>query len=90
MNRLFAMFRYSKKLRGLAIAFAIDLAAVLGLVVFDVVQLIEISSNSAKLSAMFIPFNVVLIVVCAINLIFIISFIIIKKYREKKDELKEN
>lgn len=90
MNRLFAMFRYSKKLRGVVIAFAIDLAVVLGLVVFDVVQLIEIGTNSAKLSSLFIPLNITLITICAINLIFIISLIIIKKHKEKKDEFKEN
>lgn len=90
MNRLFAMFRYSKKLLAVSILIFIDLLCMFGIIVFDVVQLIMIKVNAASLLSVFIPFNIVLIALAVINLLLVISFIIINKLKEKNDEFKKD
>lgn len=90
MNRLFAMFRYSKKLLFVSILVFVDLLCMFGIIVFDVVQLIMIKNNSASLLSVFIPLNIALIALAAINLLLVISFIIIKKLKEKNDEFKKD
>lgn len=90
MNRLFAMFRYSKKLLIISILLMFDLFLTIGLVAFDVIQLILITKNHAMLSVLFLPLNIILIILASINLILVVAFVIIKKLKEKSNEFEKN
>ena len=90
MNRLFAMFRYSKKLLVLFICLCVDVCAIVGLCVFDIVQLVLIKNNSAMLSKAFLPLNITMIVLVCLNVAFFVTIFILKKHQEKKDELKKD
>ncbi len=90
MNRFFAMFRYSKKLLVISILLMFDLLLTIGLVAFDVIQLILIAKNHAMLSGLFLPLNIILIILASINLISVVAFVIIKKLKENNNEFKEN
>lgn len=90
MNKLFAMFRYSKKLLVISISLMFDLLLIIGLVAFDVIQLILITKNHAMLSGLFLPLNILLIILASINLILVVSFVIIKKLKEKSNEFEKN
>ena len=90
MRRFFAMMRYSKKLLIISICVAIDVLIAIGLCVFNTVQLIEISSNAVKISPLFMIINIILISLMALNLMVVAAVIILKKYKEKRDELKDN
>lgn len=68
----------------------LDLLVILGIIVFDIVQSILIKQNHASLSSAFIPLNITLISLVLINLIFIITFIIIKRHKEKNNEFKKD
>lgn len=87
MRRFFAMMRYSKKLAVVSICLLVDVCLVLGLSVFDIVQLIQIRSNSAMLSPAFIPVNFILMALAVANLVALISFIIFKRKKERQDEV---
>lgn len=87
MNRLFAMFRYDKKLLCFFIAGLVDLLIILGFVAFDVIQLIMISKNSVKISSAFVGVNIAFIIFVSLNLLILISLFIIRKIKEKRDEL---
>ena len=86
MRRLFAMFRYNKKLLALAICLLVDICVVLSLCIFDIVQFIQIRGNAVMLSSAFVPLNIVLIVLASLNLVGIIAYIVIKRKKEKSDE----
>jgi hypothetical protein len=73
MNRFFGMMRYSKQALIVFIAFMVELAYVLGVVIFDLVQFILVKNNSAKLSPAFVPVNISLIVVINVSLFVIVS-----------------
>lgn len=90
MNRLFAMFRYNKKLLWLFVCGVIDLCLIFGIVIFDVVQLILIDKNSALISKAFLPLNIVLLVLVALNIVLIISVLFLRKHREKTNELEKD
>ena len=90
MNRFFAMMRYSKKLLILSICFALNLCLVLGICVFDVVQLIQISSNAVLLSSLFVPLNILLIVLLGLDIIVLIAYLVVSKFKEKKHGSEEN
>lgn len=90
MSRFFAMLRYSRKLRILAICGLIDLIVVLGFAIFDVVELVMVLGNSASLSLAFLPINIAFIALCAANIIALIVFVITKKLKEKKYEQEKN
>lgn len=90
MSRFFAMLRYSKKFKIITICGLIDLMLILSLIVFDFVQFIMISFNTAKLSYVFFPINIALISIIVINIISILIFIIVKKLKEKKYEQEKN
>lgn len=87
MNRFFAMLRYDKKLLWLFIAGIIDLLIILGFVAFDVIQLIIISENSAKISSVFVGVNIAFIIFVSLNLLMLITLFVIRKLKEKRDEL---
>lgn len=86
MRRLFAMFRYNKKLLVLAVCLLVDVCLVLSLCTFDIVQFIQIRGNAVRLSSAFVPINIVLIVLATLNLVGIIAYIVIKIKKEKADE----
>lgn len=90
MNRLFAMMRYSKRYMFFCIAVFVDVLAIISVFIFNAVQLILIRNNNACLSSIFVPLNIGLVVLLAINLILIICFVIIKRHGEINDELKKN
>lgn len=90
MNRFFAMMRYSKKLLVLCICLLLDICLVFGICVFDVVQIIQISQNAVLLSPIFVVMNIVLIVLLACNIVGIISYIVVRKIKERRHEFEEN
>ena len=90
MNRFFAMMRYSKKLLVLCICLLLDICLVFGICVFDVVQIIQISQNAVLLSPVFVVMNIVLIVLLACNIVGLISYIVVRKFKERRHELEEN
>lgn len=90
MSRFLAMMRYSKKLLVLSICLLLDICLVFGICVFDVVQIIQISQNAVLLSPVFVVMNIVLIVLLACNIVGIIGYIVLRKIKERRHELKEN
>lgn len=90
MAKIFARLKYNKKLLALAIIAIIDVCMVLGICVFDVVEMIVISNNSAKLSKLFLPLNIVLIVLVAVSLLTIVTFFVCRLVKERKNEFKKN
>lgn len=90
MRRFFAMMRYNKKLLIVSICLLVDVCLVLGLGVFDIIQLIQINSNSAMLSPAFIPINFILIALAVANIVALISFIIFKRRKEKSDDFEQD
>ena len=86
MNRFFGMMRYSKKTLIVFVAFMAELAFVLGVAIFDMIQFILINKNSAKLSPLFVPINISLIVVVGLSLLTVISMFVIKIIKGKKNE----
>lgn len=87
MNRFFAILRYDKKLLWFFIAGIIDLLIILGFVAFDVIQLIIISKNSVKISSAFVGVNIAFIIFVSLNLLALITLFVIRKLKEKRDEL---
>ena len=90
MNRLFGMMRYNKQLLVVFIVSLIEISFVLGIVVFDIVQLVVTNNNSAKLSPAFIPLNITLICVVGVTLLLIVSMLVIKLVNAKRRNLKKD
>ena len=90
MRRFFAMLRYSKKLLIVSICLLVDICLILGLSIFDIIQLIQISNNSVMLSPAFIPINFALMGLAVANVVALVSFIIFKRRKEKFDEFKQD
>lgn len=90
MRKFFAMMRYSKKLLLLAIIISLDVLCVVGLCVFDVVQAIKISKNAVMISTAFMAVNYVLVSLMLLNIVALIVAIVLKRHKEKDDELKQN
>ena len=84
MSRFFGMMRYSKQLLIVFIAAMIEACFVLGVLGFDVVQLIITRSNAAALSPAFIPLNIALIAVIGLSVFAVATMIIIKVIKGKK------
>ena len=90
MNRLFGMMRYNKQLLIVFIVSLVDIFFVLTVGVFDVVQLVQISQNSAKLSPVFVPLNIALAVVVGVTLLLVVLMFVIKIIKGKKNESKKS
>lgn len=90
MNRLFAMLRYSKALKIILICAIIDLCFILGISIFDIVQLLLVQNNPAKLSTLFVPLNIALVVLSGLSICLIIAGIVLIKCREKRNEQEKN
>lgn len=90
MNRFFGMMRYSKKTLIVFVALMVELAFVLGVAIFDIIQFILINKNSAKLSPLFVPINISLIVVVGLSLLIVNSMFVIKIIKGKKNEFKKD
>ena len=89
MRRFFSMLRYSKKLLVLSICLGVELLIILGLCIFDLVQMIQISQNSVLISGSFVVLNIVLISLVVLNLIALIVFTIIEKNKIKQGNMKD-
>lgn len=87
MNRFFAMLRYDKKRLWFLLAGLIDLLIILVFLTFDIIELIVISKNSVKISSAFVGINIAFIIFVALNLFALITLLIIRKIKEKRDEL---
>lgn len=90
MNRLFGMMRYNKQLLIVFIFAIVDICFVLGVGIFDIVQLIVTNSNSAKLSPVFVPLNIALIVVVGITILLVTAMFVAKIIKGKKNEFKKD
>lgn len=90
MRRFFAMMRYSKRLLVATICLVVDICLILGLCVFDIIQFVQIRKNSALLSPVFIQVNIALLVLAGINLILLIIFVILRRKKERLDEIKQD
>lgn len=90
MNRFFGMMRYNKQLLVVAIVSLVDAIFVLGVGIFDIIHVIQVTKNSASLSPAFIPINVALIVVVAVSLLAILTMFVIKMIKGKNNEPKKN
>lgn len=86
MNKLFGMMRYNKQLLVVFIISVIDAIFVLGVGIFDIIQVVQISKNSASLTPAFIPINIALIVVVAVSLLTITAMFVIKLIKGKNNE----
>ena len=89
MNRLFGMMRYNKQLLIVFIVSLVDLCFVLAVGIFDLIQLIQISRNSAKLLPAFVPLNISLLVVVGITLLLVALMFSIKIIKGKRNESKK-
>lgn len=90
MNRFFGMMRYNKQLLVVAIVSLVDAIFVLGVGIFDIIHVVQVTKNSAKLSPAFIPINVALIVVVAVSLLAILTMFVIKIIKGKNNESKKD
>ena len=90
MRRFFAMIRYDKKYLIIALSLLIDVALIFALGIFDIIQLIQISKNSAMLSPAFIPVNFILMGLAIANIVALVLFIIFKRRKERSDEFKQD
>lgn len=90
MNRFFGMMRYNKQLLIVSIISLVDAVFVLGVGIFDIIHVIQVTKNSASLSPAFIPINVALIVVVAVSLLAILTMFVIKMIKGKNNEPKKN
>lgn len=90
MSRFFGMMRYNKQLLIVTIISIIDAIFVLGVGVFDIIHVVQVTKNSASLSPVFIPINVALIVVIAVSLLVILTMFVIKIIKGKNNESKKD
>ena len=90
MNRLFGLMRYNKQAFIVFVAVMVEIAFVLGVVIFDVVQFVLVKSNSAKLSPAFVPMNIALVVVVGLSLVAIIIMFVAKIVKGKRNESKKD
>lgn len=90
MNRFFGMMRYNKQLLIVAIVSLLDAIFVLGVGIFDIIHVVQVTKNSASLSPVFVPINVALIVVVAISLLTILTMFVIKLIKGKNNESKKD
>lgn len=90
MSRFFGMMRYNKQLLIVTIISIIDAIFVLGVGLFDLVHVVQVTKNSASLSPVFIPINVALIVVVAASLLAILTMFVIKIIKGKNNESKKD
>lgn len=90
MNRFFGMMRYNKQLLIVTIVSIIDAIFVLGVGLFDIIHVVQVTKNSASLSPVFIPINIALIVVVAISLLAILTMFVIKLIKGKNNESKKD
>ena len=86
MSRFFGMMRYNKQLLIVTIIAIVDALFVLGVGIFDVVHVIQVTKNSASLSPMFIPINIALVVVVGASLLAILTMFVIKIIKGKNNE----
>ena len=90
MSRFFGMMRYNKQLLIVTIVSIIDAIFVLGVGVFDIIHVVQVTKNSASLSPAFIPINIALIVVVAVSLLAILTMFVIKIIKGKNNESKKD
>ena len=90
MSRFFGMMRYNKQLLIVTIVSIIDAIFVLGVGVFDIIHMVQVTKNSASLSPVFIPINVALIVVVAAGLLAILTMFVIKIIKGENNESKKD
>lgn len=90
MSRFFGMMRYNKQLLIVTIISIIDAIFVLGVGLFDLIHVVQVTKNSASLSPVFIPINVALIVVVAASLLAILTMFVIKIIKGKNNESKKD
>lgn len=88
MNKFFSKLSYDKKLRTFFIITIVDLVLMFALVVFDIIQFIIIKSDPNKLSNLFIPLNITLIVLAMGTIIMLVIMLVKKIITEKsKNEI---
>ena len=87
MNKFFGLMRYSKKLLAIAIVATINLLLIAGICVFDIIEMLIVLNNHAKISSAFLPLNILLIVLTAFSIISIIILLIFNKKRGKENGL---
>lgn len=89
MNKFFSKLSYDKKLRTFFIFMIVDLMLMLALIIFDIIQFVTIKSDPNKLSNLFVPLNIALIVL-AIGTITILIIMLVKKNitEKRKNEIK--
>ena len=88
MNKFFSKLSYDKKLRTFFIITIVDLVLMFALVVFDIIQFIIIKSDPNKLSNLFIPLNITLIVLAMGTIIMLVIMLLKKIITDKsKNEI---
>ena len=88
MNKFFSKLSYDKKLTTFFIITIVDLVLMFALVVFDIIQFIIIKSDPNKLSNLFIPLNITLIVLAMGTIIMLVIMLVKKIITEKsKNEI---
>lgn len=90
MNRLFGMFRYNKQLLITFIVAVIEICFVVGVGIFDVLQIIILNKNAALLSPVFVSLNIAMAISVGVCLVLIITMFIIRVVKGKRNEFKEN
>lgn len=89
MNRLFGMLRYNKQWLVVFIVFAVEICFAVMVGIFDIVQLLILKNNAAKLSPAFVPLNIILAALVGLSLILMIIMFIIKTVKGNKNESKK-
>ncbi|MBQ8451811.1 MAG: hypothetical protein IJ538_03440 [Clostridia bacterium] len=72
MKKIIYHVKENKMLLVATIIFLVAMAFCFGVIVFDLIELVSIQSNSASISSAFIPLNIVAGVVALASLIFVI------------------
>ena len=79
LQRILGTFKSNKKLAIIMILCFISLLAQAIIIVFDIVQLIIVSINSAMLASGFFVLNYILMALCVLDMVVIVLFVVLKK-----------
>ena len=90
MNRLFGMMRYNKQLLIVFIVAIFEIVFALGVLVFDIIQLLLVKNNAAKLATAFVSLNISLIVISVLTFALLFSMFLVKYFKGKRNESKKD
>ena len=90
MNKFFAKMRYNKQLLIAFIFLVVNIIFVVGVVIFDIVQIALVIKNTTNLTRLFIPLNIAFIAIISFDFLIVLTMFIIRIIKVKKNELKKD